>query len=285
VGWTIKSTAFAESEACVNENELRRHLRLFWNAFRQIQEDVDSIRAQQERNEQQRNIQPVWLDPVISEYKQAETDKKTNEDRHYSVQNSLRWATWLAFGAATVYAGISYTQWRDAKRNFRVDQRAWIGVQFPPTPFNVQPGGTVEVPFVVVNSGKTPAKSVSGQFVTFTFSKEEPVAFNFDHGWDLTYPVLFPNQPIPSKSILISFGTPKSDPAQIQIITPPIQAALTQEGAYLATYGWLSYMDVFGKWHWIHACATSSPSGTSKLTKECVLYNDTGEGKDSHQKQ
>ena len=202
----------------MNESELHRYVRLFWNAFRQIQKDVGSIRSQQERSEQQRNIQPVWFDPVLSEYKQAEAERKANDDRHYRVQNSLRWATWLAFSAATVYAGISYMQWSDANRNFKIDERAWIAVHFPSTPFAVELGKMVDVPFVVANTGKTPAKNVAGQFVTLVFAKDEPVIFNFDHGLDLTYPVMFPNDTLPSMSKLMAFGIPKTEPPQIQII-------------------------------------------------------------------
>jgi prefoldin subunit 5 len=32
---------------------------------------------------------------------------RTENNRHYDLQNSLRWATWCAFGAAVIYAGIA----------------------------------------------------------------------------------------------------------------------------------------------------------------------------------
>jgi prefoldin subunit 5 len=32
---------------------------------------------------------------------------RTENKRHYDVQNSIRWATWCAFGAAVIYAGIA----------------------------------------------------------------------------------------------------------------------------------------------------------------------------------
>jgi hypothetical protein len=81
---------------------------------RELQKHSEAIRATNERNKQQDKVWQERFAEVPSEYKQAERDKSTNDYRSYCVQNSIRWATWLAFLAVAAYAGITYFQWRTA---------------------------------------------------------------------------------------------------------------------------------------------------------------------------
>jgi hypothetical protein len=75
------------------------------------QKQVHSVTPAVKGNEDNRNIQPVWLEPILSKYRQPETERKTEADRCASIDNSARWASWftfaatiLAFGAAAYYA-------------------------------------------------------------------------------------------------------------------------------------------------------------------------------------
>jgi hypothetical protein len=97
---------------------------------KRIQQQTEAIRASDERQKQDREIQPVWLNPVLAKYDQSERDKKTNDDRHYRVQNSIRWATWCAFIAASIYGAITYRQWKTAQDQLKASERPWIAPTF-----------------------------------------------------------------------------------------------------------------------------------------------------------
>jgi hypothetical protein len=72
-----------------------------------LKQQTEAIRTQNKCAEERREVQPIWLEPILTQYQQAERNRATQDDRHYRVQNSIRWATWCAFFAATIYAGVS----------------------------------------------------------------------------------------------------------------------------------------------------------------------------------
>src|SRR6266446_3474094 len=117
-----QSTALAKR--LVQElRQLTDHLASLSNELNQY---TKAIHATQERQQQTANppITVRFPDDVLRK-SQAEND------RQYSVHNSIRWATWLAFVAATIYGFIAYFQWQDSHDNFVVNQRAWIGADRP----------------------------------------------------------------------------------------------------------------------------------------------------------
>jgi hypothetical protein len=93
----------------MNERELRL-MRSLRDRLQNIEQEIRSIRDSQERQEHQRDIQPVWINPILAKHNEAEANSATYHKKNYSVQNSLRWATWCAFVAAAVYAGIAALQ-------------------------------------------------------------------------------------------------------------------------------------------------------------------------------
>jgi hypothetical protein len=102
--------------------KFRRELpRLFDQLRRDLQEHISAIRSTKKSGEDKRDIEPIWLDKVFAKYDQAIRDRQSSDNRHYRVQNSSRWAMWftfiatfLAFGAAAIYAGIAKDQLREA---------------------------------------------------------------------------------------------------------------------------------------------------------------------------
>jgi hypothetical protein len=115
----------------MSERELRL-LRGIRDSLIAISQDIRAIRDQKERNQQQNKINPIWLDPVLTAHQQAEANKTTLEQRQYRVQNSLRWATWLAFIAAAVYAGISKYQLHEIQKQTAVAEeqnRPWLKIE------------------------------------------------------------------------------------------------------------------------------------------------------------
>jgi hypothetical protein len=105
---------FVTRQFIVLAKKLRKDLREAFKVLRRdFQQGIKSIRAK-ESEPDQRNIQPVWLDNVLTKYDLLERDKSSNQDewnrKQHSVQNSIRWATWFAFAAAAIYAGITAGQ-------------------------------------------------------------------------------------------------------------------------------------------------------------------------------
>lgn len=117
----------------------------------------ESASTTNERAEQNKLAQPLWLDDLTSKFEQTSREKSASDHRHYRVQNSIKRATWCAFLAASVYAGISYRQWWDLRRNFKLEQRPWIGISDEAVVINP---GRMDAEITFANTGKTPARNV-----------------------------------------------------------------------------------------------------------------------------
>jgi len=105
------------------------------SVHRDLEQHARAICTTQERDEQQRNVQPIWLEPAISKYQESIADKQANDERQYRVQNSIRLAAWGAFIAATFYGGVSVLQWQTARESvklisnqFQLDRRPLVSV-------------------------------------------------------------------------------------------------------------------------------------------------------------
>jgi hypothetical protein len=102
-----------------------------------IEQEICSIRNEQERYNKQRDVQPAWIEPIVRAYQESETNKATNDNRDYSVQVSLKWATWFTFAAAAIYACITYKLLHESHGQVEImhkqldamrdEQRPWIG--------------------------------------------------------------------------------------------------------------------------------------------------------------
>lgn len=107
--------------------KLRKDLReAFVSLHHDFQKQAETERATDERSEQDKHIQPLWLDNVISKYEHTVGEKTSSDDRHHRVQNSIRWATWCAFFAASLYAGISARLLIEAKKATLAAQQSAI---------------------------------------------------------------------------------------------------------------------------------------------------------------
>jgi hypothetical protein len=199
------------------------------------------------------------------------------------------WRSWMmveriGIFAAIVVAGVNTLQWRDANRNFKTEQRAWLTVSLPPNNAPIAVGSLSEHHFIVTNTGKTAAKGANGEFVTVALRITEAPRFNYDHGTRIRYPILYPSVPQDGVSELIISGIPKSQPRRPIIVDSQFISDFTQNKIYMVTYGRLRYQDVFGGEHWTHICAVSSTmivNGIPKMVPGCVEYNDSGDGSDS----
>jgi hypothetical protein len=98
---------------------------------RQIKKHSEAVSAANELNHQRDETWQGRFNEVRSEYQQAKRNKSASDERHYRVQNSIRWAGWATFAAAFFYGAITYLQWQDAHKNFIINQRAWVGIDRP----------------------------------------------------------------------------------------------------------------------------------------------------------
>jgi hypothetical protein len=131
-----------------------------------IQNHTKSIGATKEGEHKEQEIRQKWREDILTEYKKTEGDRTTSDNRQYGVQNSLRWATWFAFIAASAYAAIAAFQLctsqrqlqqmitanTDAETATQTDERAWVTVSDMKR--NAIPGGFSVIVWFA-NSGKT----------------------------------------------------------------------------------------------------------------------------------
>ena len=144
---------------------------------------ADSI---QKANHENQEIQNKSLKELLSAYKESEGNKTKSDDRQYKVQNSIRYATWvasigavLAFGTGCVYAWINYHQWQTAKDALIATNRPWVDLTPSITgPLTVDAqGGHLPITLSAKNVGHSPAVRVSdsqGFIQTILNSDPEP---------------------------------------------------------------------------------------------------------------
>jgi nucleosome binding factor SPN SPT16 subunit len=77
-----------------------------------LNQQKSAIHAAEERRHEQKEIENKYLEKILSAYQHAKGNEPPNAERNYSVQKSLRWAAWFAFGAAVIYATIAAVRWR-----------------------------------------------------------------------------------------------------------------------------------------------------------------------------
>jgi hypothetical protein len=167
-----------------------------------IQENTKSIHSGEETNRNKpATTQPIQA--VISFDDKTKGDTQAESNRQYGAQNSIRWAAWCAFGAATIYAGIAACQLRemrkatvaattasaaadkaniDAETRFREDERpyVWFTPTGPGAPVFVQnkgsnpPTGQVAWEWHYTDYGKTPAYGIQWVYEEIKIGNRRP---------------------------------------------------------------------------------------------------------------
>jgi hypothetical protein len=254
--------------------KIREHLE---QLHKDRQEQAATDNATKERREQDRKAQPLWLDPILTKYKQPESDRKTESNRQYSVQNSMRWAGWftfaatlLAFAAAAIYAHYAKGQLKAAQDTLTQiisADRPWVApfrsageaaVNFTANGKAVDRGRNIilsSVSMTLHNSGKSPAYI-------------ESISLGFNHYQK------FPENPEPTQCS--QYANP-----EVRTIIPNGEVAVSctnngQEKRLIDWYafGSVEYTDIRTKRrYYTHLCYQYVPS-TNGFTKPCDTYND-----------
>jgi hypothetical protein len=231
----------------------------------------------------------------LSDDSTNKTDKRRGNSDPWWIRISV-WKPWkrfltVAVGAAGVaYAIVTYHQWNDANRNFRVDQRPWVKVELVPSKSSEQQatvtataGSPMTVPVRVKNIGKTPANSLIGTFAIQIAGPQDELFLPADmnnpphvehpkHKVGLTHietGTIFPDQfhdwPI-SKVDNTSIG-----PSQPTTVTQEEVDRVNNGAARVYIEGTITYWDEFGRKHWTRYC-TSLP-GSIDNQPACPKYN------------
>ncbi len=249
-------------------------------AIKQVADNyVSVITATRKREEQQRQCETEAETKKLRLAHAIERQRRAEQKQNLCIQWVIGMGTWVAVIAACVYAAIAATQVKDARTQFRKDQRPWIRVNLNPN-LVIPVNGEFVVPLDVVNTGKTPARDISGdvwiEILASSAAPElEPVSAKppakFATG------VMFTNQSVPTPIVRVRWRTDtetEPDP-----ITPDERQRLTTGRAYVATHGRVTYWDVFNIQHWTQFCTftplvnTPSPERSSYGAKKCAEYN------------
>jgi hypothetical protein len=157
-----------------------------------------------------------------------------------------RWKRWLeagALGAAILYSIVTAIQWSDFRHNFKIDERAWIGIK---TIDLSEPsaGEALRCEIKMVNSGKTFALDITGPgfLQTSRIGLQDAIASaHVSNRIPYTH-VLFPsideNMPFKTDSPLTAEQASSVSLGTLQVYV----------------FGDIYYRDIFGDRHVTHYC-------------------------------
>lgn len=196
---------------------------------------------------------------------QAQEAAKDSNAAAEKVERQLRIAQEQASAAQDGVSAI--------RRQMRQDQRAWLRVDVG-TVIYAQPG-PASVPVTITNTGKTPAREVTEQIVVEKVKNTENLHFSYRVPRTVgTMGMLYPNalQQGIASTLAEARGTQIVPPAALS--AADMQELLAGE-AYLAIYGKITYLDVFGMNHYTKFCVFSSPAPKQVYVtaKKCTDYN------------
>jgi hypothetical protein len=148
----------------------------------------------------------------------------------------------IVFGIA--YAIVTYCQWRDANRNFKAGQRAWILIEEFRLNGPLQPSVFNPIKVTMKNYGQSPALYKSQEF-TFSFEGTGCKSTTGPQG---------------VKSHRVMAQGQEAEVASLGItLTPECLQALATGKATLKISGIVSYQDIFHRTHTTEACAQYDP--------------------------
>ncbi|MCU1243714.1 MAG: hypothetical protein JWO71_4440 [Candidatus Acidoferrum typicum] len=164
------------------------------------------------------------------------------------------------------------------ERQMRQDQRAWIKIELGPLVTNHNPTAGTVIPFVPVtisNTGKSPAKNISGKFVMEKVPNGQSPSLRYDvQGRRVTVGSMWQGTSLPRVEASIFRINPTSKQYEVRPLSTAENEEILKGKAYLATYARVEYDDVFGIHHWTTACAFSTEDTPGVYKAEaCTSYN------------
>jgi hypothetical protein len=231
---------------------------------RKINHLESKIDAPREKNETGVSPQSAATQKDNAAERQALTESKFPPSPPHSNQPNKPWYKtmegWkpalelIAIPFAIGYAIVTWYQWRDLRRNFETDERAWIAVDLLSSAPAV--GQPLKIVLTMSNTGKTFARQVqlcdiqddaAVGSMTFPQRTADPPDFRECSQSDWIGPsIIAPDSHSTHSSFRLGANDAGLDAASVE--------ALNDGRFPVWDYGQIRYMDIFQKEHWITFC-------------------------------
>jgi hypothetical protein len=203
------------------------------------QNEAKGEQAHANKKEAGAKIEP----PIVA--KITPSPLKSDQANQCRYETSPRWKKileGLALTAGISYAIITFFEWRDLRRNFKVDERAWVG------PKELIPQGEKKITVAITNTGKTPALGM--------VSGARPVRWCCDP--DVMPKTLdqFDAVQETHKAILLPGATHYINVALFEM--PPEAPIVDKSRMIQEVRGIVHYNDIFGEPHWTRFLGSAS---------------------------
>jgi hypothetical protein len=170
--------------------------------------------------------------------------------------------------AATSAANTAEKTLKSSIRAAWLEQRAWVNLSSVPADVwnALKDGQPINVPFILDNTGKTPAKKVCGTILIQIVKNGEQPDFNrVTGGTNYVFPNVVPQY---HEKILAPAFEPPEKP---MILDPEVHKSLLAGRSHIFDFGKLEYVDVWNVKHWVTFCGMPGTSGGGPLA--CANYN------------
>jgi hypothetical protein len=214
--------------------------------------------------------------------------KRTDDTQKKWYETFKGWKSRIQFAALIAgigYAVVTYFEWKDLRHNFEVDQRPWI-TYHKTDDVLLKPGSPIVFRFDLVNTGKTPARGVTGFFSpmivdsssqSFSLPKTRiypPPArsFNFEVG------IVAPNV----EQHFVDVTVLREGAQGPVIVDQALWMDLQSQQRWVLMWGQIDYTDNFGNPHWLRVCRPAwlpmeppiqVPESTRHIRDECMKFN------------
>jgi hypothetical protein len=218
------------------------------------------------------------LPPEIREWLRRYWDAPRTKSKWTDVATVILTAAIAGFAGWSVYVFDGQLQEMHkatviVDRNFRIDERAWIGFTLASDHFTFTLGKPFLVPAEILNTGKTPAKNVEGNIAVQIAEKGKPIDFSYAPGhanYRIQGGTLFPSGKIIESFEGIQHGRENAEPI---VITKALGQEIISGQLYVIIHGKITYQDEFGTEHWTTFCR--NVTDPSAISEDCTRYNDT----------
>ena len=275
---------FIVEKALAELREIKEQLVLLGDRLQQYSEAI----CDANKTASQKQQPPPEVRAELSIPESVEGARRAYQDKQYRLQKWLTIGTWCAFIAAAIYAGVATLQWSEMKkatqqgvanadRNFRRDERAWVGFKFSEGKLTLTLGKSFFVPTQFVNTGKTPAKNVHGSIRVGVVKRGEPLDFSYAPGrahYEIFAGTIFPTGAISESFEAIQHGPLKGESI---ILTKPMLDDIFAGNSIIVVHGKIIYSDIFGTEHWTTYCRYVLHPEI--ISHECMNYNNTDDNK------
>ena len=204
------------------------------------------------------------------------TPKQSHDTKQKWYQSFKWWKSRIQFAALIAgvgYAFVTYFQWKDLRRNFITNERAWMKISAGISDLS----DVMSVKMEVKNVGKSVVSKIVVYAALEVVNKESSP--DFFHAGLVAYfrhvAQLFPNDTTTFVTTPTAHSpTGNEEPRKLTIME---RDSLRAGQSYIAVYATAIYTDQFGA-HWTRFCAWQAYATSDFAADACTSYNAVGEG-------